>query len=259
VKKPEISIIGSGNVGSHLANALFYAGFTIHEIYSRSLSHAKSVAIAVQARPVNDLTQLDDQSDLYIFAIPDDAIKKLANSGLKFSCAVHTSGILPYDALRPVADQFGSFYPLQTFRKGEKVNFRDIYINVQAGNKSTLQLLKELALTLTDKVASLDDTQKSWLHLAAVFANNFSNQMLAIAYDLCSGHEIPWPMLEPLIRQTLDNAMKGNPDIYQTGPAVRGDLSTIQKHLAMLPGGKQQEIYRLLTDYIMQKRQNHKG
>jgi len=247
-----ISILGAGKVARHL-----YAAFNntmlakVVQCYNRKgeklHSNQKSSTIT------NDLNLLKE-ADVYILAISDDAIEEISKK-LPFQkqFVVHTSGSVPISSIYHT-NRRGVFYPLQTFSKDRKINFSNIPFCLEAENKTDLLLLNNLANTLSQKTYTLSSDQRSVLHVAAVFINNFTNYLFSIGNDICSENDIPFEILHPLIQETAKKIVEIGPDDAQTGPAVRNDKTTINRHLTLLntDSGKK-ELYKILTEAIRSK------
>jgi predicted short-subunit dehydrogenase-like oxidoreductase (DUF2520 family) len=149
----------------------------------------------------------------------------------------------------------GIFYPLQTFSKQKKVDFEEIPICLEANKYEVLQQLERLAGSLSRKVYFLDSKQRKAIHLAAVFACNFTNLMYRIAEDLVTESDLNFDILRPLIKETAAKVQEHSPREVQTGPAARNDRKIIEEHLKALENHPEyKEIYQLLTTEIVNKR-----
>ncbi|HRN42241.1 MAG TPA: DUF2520 domain-containing protein [Vicingus sp.] len=251
-----ISFIGSGNVASHLAIALFRNNFSIKQVFSKSFKNANSLAKKVNAQPIESMSQLSNNADLYIIAVPDDAIENIINQfPFKDKLVVHTSGSVNLESFSKKQFQhFGIFYPLQTFSKKIAVDFKHILFCLEANTSANLKVIEKITKQLSDKVYHVNSEQRKLLHLAAVFACNFSNNMYQIAFDICQQNQLNFDILKPLIVETANKIVNQTPLEAQTGPAKRNDVKTIEKHLALLDNQKKyQEIYRLVTENILSK------
>jgi len=247
-----IVLLGSGNVATHLALALRAIGENIVQVFSPNLINAKALADRVDSAYINNLAQIDSGADLYIISVRDDAIvevaRKLADvNGL----VVHTSGTTDIKVLSTEVKHAGVFYPLQTFSRTKSVDFKTIPLCLEANEASQLELLQLLATRLSNKVYQLDGEKRKVLHLAAVFACNFTNHMYALASQILNANGLHFDIIRPLIAETADKVMLDLPENVQTGPAIRQDEGTINKHLTMLADLPElQEIYQTLSDSI---------
>ncbi|QIL40972.1 DUF2520 domain-containing protein [Pedobacter sp. HDW13] len=248
----KIVLLGSGNVATHLAKALKAKGEDVVQVYSPNLVNAKLLADNVAAEAVSDLSAVKVDADLYIISVKDDAIESIAE-GLKAvsGLVVHTSGTTDIKVLSSQVKHAGVFYPLQTFSKRKDVSFDRIPLCIEATGAVELDVLKQLASKLSQQVYELDGDKRKILHLAAVFACNFPNHLYALANRVLQQNDLDFEIIRPLIAETADKVMTNLPENVQTGPAVRDDETTINKHLSMLndmPG--LQEIYQTLSDSI---------
>lgn len=224
-----ILIVGNGNVGTQLFEALkIIDTLNVRLISSRDLSNIP-------------------KAELTIVAVSDDAIDDVS-SQITNDFVVHTSGSVPLSALKNNTRK-GVFYPLQTFSKDKKVDFTKVPFCLEATTDNDLKLLETLANYLGQKIYHIDSEQRKAIHVAAVFANNFTNHLYKIAQDICDTHQVPFEILHPLIIETADKIKVLPPALAQTGPAIRKDEATIKNHLFML-SKKQQEIYKIITKSI---------
>ena len=143
------------------------------------------------------------------------------------------------------------FYPLQTFTKGKKVDFKKIPICIEAEQDNDLKILEQLAVLISEKTHLINSQQRKALHVAAVFVNNFVNHLYQIGSEICQENQIPFSILEALITETASKIERLSPKNAQTGPAKRNDKGTIDAHLDFLKSDvSKQEIYKLLTQSI---------
>jgi predicted short-subunit dehydrogenase-like oxidoreductase (DUF2520 family) len=247
-----IVLIGSGNVGTHLAKALVSKAENVMQVYSQNLLNASLLAQKINAEAINELSEVDQTADLYIISVKDDAIENVA-AALKnvAGLVVHTSGTTDISSIKNYTARAGVFYPLQTFSKLKEVSFDHIPLCIEASNVNELEILKKLAQTLSDQVYELDGEKRKALHLAAVFACNFPNHLYALANQVLVENGLDFNIIRPLIAETADKVMNNVPEKVQTGPAVRGDENTMNKHLGLLESQPElQNIYQTLSKSI---------
>ncbi|WP_432221331.1 Rossmann-like and DUF2520 domain-containing protein [Flavobacterium sp. TMP13] len=245
----KIVIIGSGNVAQHLVAAFENnAAVEIIQIYSRK-ENSKIAGIDTY-RMVYDLAFLKE-ADLYIIAVSDDAIIDVA-AQLPFinRLVVHTSGTAPLTAI-DIKNRKGVFYPLQTFTKNKAVNFNTIPICLEAENSTDYRVLEAVAKSISNAVYPINSDQRKALHVAAVFVNNFTNHLYQIGEEVCREHQVSFEVLKPLINETVAKLNDLAPVDAQTGPAKRNDQSTIEAHLDYLTNNNQKNIYKILTQSIL--------
>ncbi len=251
-----ISFVGAGNLAWHLAPALENAGHYVKEVYSLHGITAKNlVANLYDATLKTSLNFSDSSSQIFILALPDDAIQAVAQELIlpDLSLLVHTSGGKTLQELEySAAAASGVFYPLQSFSKSRPVNFEQIPILIESEHKEGTEILKNLGKSISKHVQFVSSEQRAKLHLAAVFANNFTNHLLAISETLAKEAKLDFSLLKPLIVETVEKSLLLTPKEAQTGPAKRGDIETLDKHMELLAQDETlQEIYRILSQHIL--------
>lgn len=230
----KVTIIGTGNVATHLCIALASKVDELINISSR------------------ELDDVPEDSDIYIIAVSDDAIVDVASSLPRLHGIVaHTSGSVPMDVLSPFFDNTGVFYPLQTFTKGAYLEYSAIPVFVEGSDVAVQGWLLGLASLFTTHLHKADSTRRRALHIAAVFACNFVNHMFEAADEILKENQLGIEVLMPLIEATVSKLKYMTPNEAQTGPAARKDTSVLQRHIRELDGTAWQEIYKLITDSII--------
>ncbi|WAC40647.1 Rossmann-like and DUF2520 domain-containing protein [Pedobacter sp. SL55] len=247
-----VSIIGSGNVATHLAKALKTANVKVLSIWSNRFENAEELAQLVNAKAVKELTEIAaDESDILLISVKDDAIGSVVQKLNGYSGVVaHTSGSVSLTALNGI-ESHGVFYPLQTFSKQKEIDFSLVPLCLEASTPSALAKLKKLAALLSRHCYDVDSEQRKILHLAAVFACNFPNYLYGIAQQLLAQNQLDFNIIKPLIIETANKIQTALPVNVQTGPAIRNDVQTLNKHEEMLQ--KHPEwltIYKLLSEQI---------
>lgn len=256
----KIVLIGAGNLATQLALAAFEKGIQIKQVFSRKIESAKELAEKVSAGFTNDLSQLLPDADLYIIAVKDSAIQEvLENLNLsEDSLIVHTAGSVPMSILEGFSNNYGVFYPLQTFSKSRKVDFSGIPVCIESNHPSNFLKLEKLGEKLSGSVNQINSEERKTLHLAAVFVNNFVNHFYTIGADILHDKKLDFDLLKPLIHETAEKIQTLNPFEAQTGPAKRNDAAIINAQLKMLHNKPEfQEIYSIVTESIFQLQQKH--
>ena len=254
--KFKIAILGAGNLAWNLAPALEDAGHEITEVYARDLQKAKEITERIYtAVPKDDLDFSESRAELFILAIKDDAISEVADQVIlpEGSILVHTSGAIPMEVLsQSSASYVGVFYPLQSFTKGKKVEFEEVPFLLESEDEGSLQLLKKVAKSLSQLVYILRAKDRQAVHVAAVFASNFTNHMLRIAEDILHRQGLDAELLKPLIIESISKSLQLGARKAQTGPAIREDYETLETHHHFLAYNEQlAEIYRLISQDII--------
>lgn len=244
----EVVFLGFGNVNSHLFEALHkQKGVRIKQVFNRN--YIKMISPFEHIPFTDDISEIED-ADVYIIGIPDDAISAFSES-LPFQnrLVVHTSGGVSIDALSNKT-RSGIFYPLQTFSKQREVDFENIPICIEAENVDDLKLLRNLGEIISKNVTEISSEQRSKLHTAAVFVNNFTNYLYRIGSEILKEEDLSFDLLKPLIMETASKIETLSPEAAQTGPAKRNDIKTIEKHLSSLSNPQHKKFYKLFTEAL---------
>jgi len=245
-----VTLLGAGNVAMHLYKALSKAdNIAVNQWYNRSLK-----SIQQYKNDVEIIDKLDAliNADLYILAISDDAIGQLSQKlPFKDRLVVHTSGSVGIHDLDKNLHR-GVFYPLQTFSKNVNIDFKQVPLCLEALEKEDFNTLKRIGEAIGSPCYKINTEQRQTLHLAAVFVNNFTNQLYRIGHEISDIKAINFDILKPLIVETANKVQDISPYMAQTGPAIRHDKKTIKKHLKLLENHTHKEVYELLTKSIQE-------
>lgn len=254
IEDTSIVFIGAGNLATNLAKTLYYKGFRIAQVYSRTEEAARTLAQAVEAAYTTDLSSVVADEQLYIVSLKDAALIELLPeivAGKEEALWVHTAGSISMDIWKGRVNRYGVFYPMQTFSKQRTVDFSRIPVFVESNSAEDTRFLKDIASVLSERVYEATSEQRKSLHLAAVFTCNFTNHMYALAAGLLNKYQLPFEVMLPLIDETAHKVHELEPRLAQTGPAVRYDKNVIDSHLQMLADEPQiQELYRLISESI---------
>lgn len=249
----DITILGSGNVATYYGKALFQQGWTIKQVYSPTLVNAAILAKEIGAKPTDNLQHINDQSSIYIVAVKDDAFEQVLNCpALKDKIIIHCSGSNSLEVFGALTAKLGVMWPLYSVKKEHLPQNRNVPIIVDASDEILKNLLHRLANTVTDNVHFLGNEARTKLHLNAVLVNNFTNHLYAMAEEICLKSNIDFSILLPIMQQGLENVTEGQLNHKQTGPAIRNDWATIQKHLALLQQmNMNTSVYESITQSIV--------
>ncbi len=244
-------LIGSGNAATVLGRLMKAKGHTIREVVSRNILHAKRLADDLHAKAHDDIKKITADGDMYIIAVSDDAIAAIADGlQLQGKIVVHTSGATNKNVLKNSSDNYGVLYPLQSLRK-EKTGLPVIPLFVDGKNTEVIEKLFAFARTLSGIVDIADDEKRLKLHLSAVIVSNFTNHLYALAENFCEQENINFAVLAPIIHEVAGRILQFSPDQMQTGPAIRGDRQTMEKHIQLLAGYPQiKKIYEIMSENI---------
>jgi len=254
--KFDIAILGSGNVAWHLSAALENAGHEITEVYSRNLDHARRITGRLYATEATDhLDFAESKARIFIIAVSDQAISEVADAVIlpENSILLHTSGSMPLEILEySSASYTGIFYPLQTFTKNSALDFADVSLLLESEDAETLRILKKLASSLSSPHYTVKSKDRKAVHVAAVFASNFTNHLIGIAEEIMHRQGLEMEMLKPLIIEQISKCLQVGAKAAQTGPAIREDYPTLEAHHQFLTYNEQlAEIYRLMSQDIL--------
>lgn len=250
----DIVIIGSGNVAAVLGRKFIAAGHHIVQIISRNASAASKLAYEWDTVSANYMSAIVNDADIYIIAVPDDAIDEvITDLKLPGKVAAHTAASVSKDVLKNVTEHYGVFYPLQSLRK-EMTTLPDVPIFIEGNDDKAKKVLEKLAHSISEeKVAVAEGDERMKLHLAAVVVSNFTNYLYKLAQDYCKKEGIDFNSLLPLIEETAGRLKNISAAASQTGPAVRDDKETIEKHLTLLNNYPElKKVYLFMTESIMQ-------
>lgn len=252
----DVSFIGSGQLAWHLAPALDNAGYVIREVYSRNPRHAEALTERLyQADVKATLDFSTSKSRLFIIATSDDAIDQVAMDIVlpEEATLVHCSGNQPLSLLQYAAAQnIGVFYPLQTFSKSKRVDFKTVPVFVESGNEEGERVLMTMARAISQKVRKITSEERKALHVAAVFASHFPNHLFAIAKSILKANSLDFELVKPLILETVNKSLAVGPEKAQTGPAAQSELEVLDRHLEFLQEDEKiAEIYRVISQHII--------
>ncbi len=256
-----LAIIGSGNVASALAPAFAASpDVDLIAICSPTPGHAEALASTLSPRPeaVESVASLPRDADVYLIAVKDDRVASVAleAAGLFPATALwlHTSGSVPAEALARAGGGYGVLYPLQTFSKGVPVNLRELPVFIEANTAAGLDTARRLAEAISPIIHEADSELRKRMHVAAVFACNFTNYFWTVADDILR-HEpgLNLSVLHPLLKETLRKAMAEGPEGSQTGPARRGDRGVIEAHKELLGSTDEARLYGEISEAIIRR------
>lgn len=279
----KIVFIGSGNVATHLSMALQNAGNEIVQIYSRTLINAQILAEKISnasaekisgasAEKINgraaerclatdDINKICTNADAYIFSVKDDALREIACvlgskiSGIGASpLFIHTAGSVPMDVFKGIVYDYGVLYPMQTFSKGRKVDFNTIPCFIEASNEATLDQIKTLASSISSRVQEASSENRKKMHLAAVFACNFTNHCYRLAERIVNEEGFDFSLFQPLIEETAKKVSEMSPRDAQTGPMVRNDKTIMEAQMQLINDDRTRKIYELMAESVYMDR-----
>ena len=263
-----IGLIGAGNLAWNLGMSLKETEWQVLQVISRDLDHARQLAEACSIPHwANQPEALIQDLDLVLICSSDHMIGQIAQQYASVrgqnTVFAHTAGSIPLSELSPLGPRTGVFYPLQTFTRGHLTDLEQVPIFLE-GNEEVLGVLYPLAKLLSEKVQTLDSAGRLQLHLGAVFASNFANFMWILAQESLQGLPgLDFKVYGPLIKECASKALKHGPLASQTGPARRGDMVTMAKHMELLaqhdPGTEHlyQQLSEMIAGYFQEPHQEN--
>lgn len=241
MKDMKITIIGRGNVGTHLHKAFTESGVDCRLMDSRTMADLQS-------------------SVLYIICVKDDVIGEVAaklkaklGDEAKDAIVAHTAGTKPMSLLEELFENYGVFYPMQTFSKTKALEYKEIPIFLEASNMETMLVLKEVVEKAFVNIKELSSAERKILHIAAVFSSNFTNHMVTLADEQLRTIGLDYTVMLPLLKEVTDKLFHLPPQQAQTGPAVRKDLSVVNEHIALIADAMTKDIYEKISESIMKE------
>lgn len=257
-----VVILGAGRVATHLVPIIHQEAGRVVQIWSRSIASAQLLAEPIDVPYTNDLCAVVSDADIYIVCVVDDALPHVAaklaevvSIHRKVSSQpllLHTSGSVPVEVWRQTgAMHYGVIYPLQTFSKNKFVDMSKVPFFIESSDNQSMVVIKDFVHKMSLMVHVADSASRMKLHIAAVFACNFTNAMYDAAYRLLAQSNLPFEVMLPLIEETANKVKKLIPREAQTGPASRGDHRVVRAHIEALLGDDELlEMYKLISKYI---------
>jgi predicted short-subunit dehydrogenase-like oxidoreductase (DUF2520 family) len=252
--KLNIVLIGAGNAATRLSSAMKDAGFSIIQVFSRTEENARMLGEKLSCGFITETKHINPNAGIYIFSVSDDTLQHLAgevpaNKGLW----IHTAGSVPADVFEGRAERYGVIYPLQTLSKNRETDFRKIPLFVEGNTEASEKEIRNIAERISGNVHAMTSEKRKRLHLAAVFACNFTNHMYHIATQILEEQGIERHVLQPLIDETANKLHDMHPGMAQTGPAIRYDPGIMNRHLALLADPAIRNLYELISADIHAK------
>ncbi len=239
-------MLGAGNVATHISRHLYSRGHSISCVYSKTEGSATNLAERLNCTGTSSPESVPPSADFYIICTPDHVIPEIVQ---KFQNRegiwLHTAGAVTVEVFKGYHSNFGVLYPLQTFRKNYQVSLPDTPLLIEGSAPAITKSIKNLAHAISRNVHEMDSSSRLVTHLAAVFANNFTNHMVHIAQEILRGHDIDLELIDPLVNETFNKLSDHGATSTQTGPAFRGDNETMKKHLEILK--KNPDVEKLYT------------
>ncbi len=233
--KIRIALVGTGNVATRLC--LDGAPQRLHVVHvsGRQAIKTQHLAEALGCGWATDLQFDDVDADVLLLCVPDEALSDVASKLPQRSwLVVHTSASTPMQVLSGCSPHVGILYPLQTFTANRHVPLKSVPFLIEGNHPEAQEKVRSLASCFSENIWDSNSKQRLFVHLSAVFSNNFTNHLLRISEQLMNEVNMPLELLHPLMMETVEKAMTFSPADAQTGPARRGDAQTLSRHLQAL-------------------------
>jgi predicted short-subunit dehydrogenase-like oxidoreductase (DUF2520 family) len=253
--------IGAGNVATHIVCGLCNSGYNLIQVFSRTQLSAKLLADQFGAGYTTDPSKLKTNADFYLFSIPDQFLLQILEQvNVHDKLIFHTAGSHGLEVFEKKFSQFGILYPLQTISKNAHLDIAKVPFLIEACDDSSLREIEKIARTISETVLITDSETRKWIHLAAIFASNFTNHMVTLSSEILQQKNLSPSLLTPLIEETYRKSLAMDPAEAQTGPAVRNDTVIIEKHIKMLEDQPLlQKIYTFTSQSIQLSKNSKKN
>jgi predicted short-subunit dehydrogenase-like oxidoreductase (DUF2520 family) len=222
-------------VATHLAVHFQKAGHRVTCIYSRNAASACRLADLLDTEGTADTGEVPREADFYLLCVPDHAVLEVSGLFAGYEGVwLHCAGALPLEILSESHQRFGVLYPLQTFSRDRELSLQDVPFLIEGSSDKVIRTIGDLAGSVSSSVHRMDTSSRLSIHLAAVFASNFANHMVHVAQQILQARGIDPELMLPLLKETFDKLSMLKAADAQTGPARRGDVETMQRHIRML-------------------------
>jgi len=250
----QVVIIGTGNAATVFGRLMLHKGHTVSQVYGRDILKAEELAEMLHTKATSDIQSLTKNADVYLIAVADKAVAEIAEQlDINDHLVLHTTASLSKNVLKEISKCYGVLYPLQTLRKQMDIT-TPIPLLVDGNTEEVTRQIEQFAAGLSETVVRADDETRVKLHVAAVFSCNFANYMYLQSAEFCKQEGINFSLLQPLIEETANRLRQFHPSEVFTGPAVRGDMATVNKHLSLLEAYPEQySMYKGLTEKIIER------
>ena len=243
-----ISLIATGKLSYNLCEVFSNnENFRIIEVYSR---RKKNTNLFSEKIKFTDKIENLRKADFYFILCNDDSIKEISKKiNVEGGVVLHSSGTQNINILSNQKN-YGVFYPLQTFNFRDKLNFVEIPVLIEANSKKNLDKLKKLCELLNVTCKVVDSKNRLYYHLAATFANNFTNHLLSVTDEIINKFNLNKDFFIPISNKTIQKFKENKSKESQTGPAIRNDIKTIKKHEKILENSNYLNLYKIITKSI---------
>ena len=248
-----ILLVGTGNAAWHLGINFLNAGVQIAGVAARDTDKAVALAMRLGGAPVFGLSEQLPHVDATILLVRDDAVEEVATLIAEPGrLLVHCSGSIKADAIKRSEHEYAVAWPLQTLQKDHPRPLTNTVVAVTGSSPETEARVAALFSKISERVHIMSEHQRSVMHMCAVWINNYTNHMLHIGHTLLTENDLSFSMFFPIIEEHVKLLHEQTPYNLQTGPAKRGDMGTLSRHMALLHDHPDwQELYDRLSKSIL--------
>lgn len=251
ISEYRVTIIGTGNIAHFFGAKLKDSNCKVIQVISTN--EAKGSAFAKQFDCIyhTDVTEILPATDIVIFAVPDDVLREMASLTVFTSkLCIYAAGTVSLQEVSNLSNNVACIWPVYSIQQNNLPITREIPLVCTLTQQSSIAIVQYIAKIISNQVFFLSDEKKQFIHLSAVWINNFTNHMLHIGFNVLTEQHLPKELLFPILTSTIENAQIKDPQYLQTGPAIRRDQQTINKHLQLLHNSDSKLLYEVITASI---------
>lgn len=250
-------IIGSGNLTNAMVVSCLLQKIEIIGIHSKNKNTALAISNTYNIKIIDNLESIPNNLDYYFLCVNDDSIEIISNQlNIETGLIIHFSGLKPISTLTKHTN-CAVFWPIESINKNTFINFLETPICIEANNQASLNMIEGFANNLSKKVLKVNSNERKYLHLAATITNNFSNHLINLAKNELDHQNLNYSVLKHLMDNSIKNAFNQNPNLLQTGPAIRNDIETMSNHLSLIGNDNLKLLYKLFSKSIFELKQNN--
>lgn len=253
----QVIILGSGNMAFAILTSCLNTDVEIVGIFSKTKENSIALSNNFNVKAYQSISEIPTNADLYLLCINDDSINEVANNlPIVDGLVVHCSGLKPISELNKQINQ-AVFWPIESINKNSFSDFKNTPICIEANSEENYRIIEAFADRLSKNVNKISSAERQYLHLAATITNNFSNHLIALAKQELDFQHLDYTILKHLLTKAINNSFNFEPSKIQTGPAIRNDISTMQKHLSLLQNTHTKDLYELMSKSIFELKENN--
>lgn len=261
----KIGFIGAGKAGFSLGRFFAEGGVHVTGYYSRHKESAQEAALFTGTSTYDSPEAVLRESDALFLTVPDGMITSVYQELRAFDISqkqiCHCSGAMTAREAFPDIDRTGAFgysihplFPISSKRKTYKELSGAFFC--MEGTGPHLQDWQKRLTELGARVQILSSDVKVQYHLACAISSNLVCALVQESLELLQqcgfSQELALSALAPLMRSNLEHLLESGPVEALTGPVERCDAATVEKHLACFSSAKDREMYRVVSQKLVQ-------